>query len=694
MSSSERLEDAVFAVRDGAKTVGTAWLVSSDMLVTCAHVVPTGPKEVRDSDPVVVDVIDPDEQPRRAELLEYDFDLQAGRDFALLRLSDLEEHEVRRFAESALPYSFSRDFRVREFQSCGYGGPDRTRVPTTGKITGSTNAPIGQNLLFELETGSVEAGFSGAPVFSVKDNAVIGVLHGARAGTVLATPLYLARAFLIQRWTVTASAFPSSAELVLRDESLSLIGRGVGSLELQVPAGHYVLQARIGARVKEQIVSVKDAGVECTLRVEIPSATPTDGTSTVVRSHAQAAERISHEPSDSIGSGSGRLMLMVRDLPNVKGPPIRPEDLTGVTLRDSNGLARVADVAAVVDSVRSKSQNDSYETEGWLAFSIDLPPDGYVLRWPVLGESGFGGSEALEQPLFIPPPGDTRHRGELRWIVCVFLYRNPADGRLLHESTRIHLAPQPEGFSAENPEAVEVNLALESALTAVERREPASVVDLTRDEMRLLLAEKFTNPMLGIVGAHALLLRPSVNWSTFDIVLENLSRLVPGHPDVEALRAIGNHRRGDGDTDVVITSPPMLASAYHSLVGQAWDQRGLIEPDSLADGIAGRLINCGPWTMWTCTSELWERDTVKLTGRAVKAGGKGGSRRGSGDLGEPGPSEIDPALLERAELWITEARRWAEDESGIGPEHLGHALGLPPAAAEKVFAQIDFPHDL
>ena len=486
---------------------------------------------------------------------------------------------------------------------------------------------------------------------------------------------------------ITATAFPSSAELVLRDQSLAPIERGIGRIEANVPSGLYVLQAQIGARLTEKLLRVAESDVRCDeLRLEIPSATPTHGTSTLNETHEEAAQYLSQNPWRSIESCRGRLLLMVRDIRDVRGPDISPEDLEGVSLADSNGQA-VLDVAQAVRQVREEFQQQSRQAKGWLAFSTDLEPGNFVVRWPQRKSPRISSPQSIEQAIVIPSPGSIVMGDETPWTVCVFIHRDPVTKRILHESTRVHLTPLPTGFHGWNEESIQINLALEAALTAVERGEPASVVDLSSDNMRLLLGEKFSNPMLGIVGAHALLLRPRIKWSTFDIVVNNLSRLVPGHPDVEALRAIGHFRRtaDAGRSDIVIETPPMLAASYRSIVDREWAESGLIRQGSSAEKVAGRLVSCGPWTMWAAASASSLDDQAEL----IRTASRGDFSLGGTQRGGRTPVGIDAVVVDRARRWLEGVRQWAESEGPgdeeLKPEHLGHALGLPPVTARKVF---------
>jgi hypothetical protein len=120
-----------------------------------------------------------------------------------------------------------------------------------------------------------------------------------------------------------------------------------------------------------------------------------------------------------------------------------------------------------------------------------------------------------------------------------------------------------------------------------------------------MLREKFDNPMLGIMGAHLLLLaledqrgreaeqarrqrlqssrdqleRPHRPWdqSLFDTVVRHLQRLVSGnHPDVQALSL----RASDPSLRATrVTAPPMLRRSWSLLVAASNDQPELVPVD-------------------------------------------------------------------------------------------------------------------
>jgi hypothetical protein len=115
------------------------------------------------------------------------------------------------------------------------------------------------------------------------------------------------------------------------------------------------------------------------------------------------------------------------------------------------------------------------------------------------------------------------------------------------------------------------------------------------------LGGKFQNPMLGIVGAHAILQRRTRDWRTFDLVVQNLENLIPGHTNVAALRLCGELlRQQESHVQVAPLSwPPMLCAGYKGLIESDWKESGnLIVDESVAERAAAMLLPESPWTCW------------------------------------------------------------------------------------------------
>jgi hypothetical protein len=209
-------------------------------------------------------------------------------------------------------------------------------------------------------------------------------------------------------------------------------------------------------------------------------------------------------------------------------------------------------------------------------------------------------------------------------------------------------------WDPDDPETKQVALALEAVLEGLRH----GVRVASRELERLLLSERAENPMLGIVGAHSLLLSRRPDWSLFDRVVDHLRAAVPGHPDVTALAAIGEDRRrarvpnapdeAPGARWEPVAWPPMLVASYRGLVrcDARWPSLGLIAEQSVAERATGQLLTLGTWSSWApldeddvtaaldSTGELrsaskseWIRNAASAIASAVATSGGGGVPR-------------------------------------------------------------------
>jgi hypothetical protein len=204
-----------------------------------------------------------------------------------------------------------------------------------------------------------------------------------------------------------------------------------------------------------------------------------------------------------------------------------------------------------------------------------------------------------------------------------------------NELASTHMVAYGMGFDPYFEEARRVNLALELALTGLRQGKAA----ISKDFLNLLLYGKFINPMLGVVGAHAMLQERKIKWSLFDTVVKNLQKLIQGSPDVIALQMLGKNLRNDDSKSKVppVAWPPMLLAGIKGLVGRDAKEPGLIAPASLAEKCAARLYQKGPWTCWEPVSAQELRDA-----------------RGQVQIE---PFDVKPYLVFMRDLWESEKIR-------------------------------------
>src|SRR6266536_4680778 len=358
-------------------------------------------------------------------------------------------------------------------------------------------------------------------------------------------------------------------EFSVVDTHFRQVTRGLGSVDTHVPPGIYRIEMRAGPRVETCLVSLEPGPgyVDQGIQFAFPAAAPLDGTSTSLEAHQEAAIRASQQLTDG-GDGLPRLVLLLRNLPGTDFA-LHPERLL---LLDSalRPLARFAETW-----IREESQ-------GWAAWSGQRASGGYVLRCArrAAGEERAEQRTAIDQSIWVSGG----------WQTLVFVangQRGPDPA-----SASIHMAKVEEPWM---PQAQDAGLALEIALSGL-RQGRCLVPD---DLMSLLLSAKFVNPMLGIVGAHALLLRARPNLQHLGIVIDNLVQLAGDHPDVLVLAQEVRHRlHAPSRNGPSVSWPPMLASSYRMLLTGDARQPGLIKDRSIAEQVTTRLIDESVWTMW------------------------------------------------------------------------------------------------
>jgi len=385
------------------------------------------------------------------------------------------------------------------------------------------------------------------------------------------------------------------APLAMRvtDHNRKVVATGDGEIDRRVRPGLYVLQIFAGPKVERRFLTVGPEGYEeIDIQVEIPSAAPIGGTSTVHEFHGYPAMNLSQNPMQHFGDG-GRLVIFVRNMG--KDPQARVM-VDGLELLGSD----LQTMANATDHFKQMPN------QGWAGYSADVEPGGYVLRItrPQRRSSGDV-METVDQSIWV----------EEGWITLVFVPFRTKQGFAEPENASVHMSHIDSGFDpyvGNDSEAA--NIALEVALSGL--RQGRAVVPKGLQE--LMLRGKFGSPMLGLVGAIALLQSPKPNWTLLDTVRRNLGRLVPNHPDLHAIHLMQKQARGDLSTSRVpeISWPPMLFACYRGVIERDGSEANhLIAANSLADLAAARLYSQGPWTRWqalqqaeqSSRSQMWEQ---------------------------------------------------------------------------------------
>jgi len=455
------------------------------------------------------------------------------------------------------------------------------------------------------------------------------------------------------------SAVPG-VEISVTDSKFREVAHGVSRLNADVDAGVYQVRLQAGVTVQTELIAVRDGEVHSdpSVKIEFESAAPIQGTTTSHEYHMDAARRASQQLA-GMSSGAAGVVVMVRNMRGMDALPLDSARLSGLEWIDRN--------LAPIPGFGAGWQIDTGDK--WAIFLSTVEPGGYALR--VTRPDDRGGKFEFEQPIW----------ASAGWQTLVFipnLTSGPAP-----EAASIHMTQSYAGWDPfMDPRTSQ---ALELALWNL-RTGRGVVAD---DLLDLLLGSKFQNPMLGIVGAHALLQRSEPDLDLLDKVVGNLRSLLPDHPDVAALGWMSREARAQRDLpqgryDSIrggVTWPPMLMASYAALVRLDVSQPGAIADGSTADLVSGRLIRLGTWTAWRRGSRIRRSaSTVRRSDRAsvpVEL---------TVDYEHPATQRVATYLSGVAEL--QQIGSLSDLLSQVQPQQISLATGLPTASVQRALSDV------
>ena len=384
------------------------------------------------------------------------------------------------------------------------------------------------------------------------------------------------------------------AEVFLIDHDFSLVERSVGDLDVKVKPGVYKVKARLGDKTTEQLVVLdKDKDVDVSAQLEIAAPAPLAGTSRTHDYHMGLAQDESETVAERAGKGATIFLLTRRH--GTKSTRRRPR-LSELTLHAPDGTE-------IVDVLRAGKRTGGNE-DAVAGATIEVDPGAYFLRW--CGTTGVAAEQAI-----VAVAG---------WQTQVFLLQTveAKGGREWHDlsvqMSRGHFDP-----GAKQSKRVEE---LREAL-ANERK----VASLTINKS---LLSKFQDPMLGLLGAHLMLIaqeaveagaeqdKPAArgkrdaanaeppeapvafNQALFDRVVKNLMRLLgAGHPDVVALAT--KMKRASPAKLPPVTSPPLLWRSWLLLLDASAEAPALIPTEVWQRTI--NVLPTRPFLAWSPPEE-------------------------------------------------------------------------------------------
>lgn len=334
-----------------------------------------------------------------------------------------------------------------------------------------------------------------------------------------------------------------------------------GTESLRVKPGLYTVRIESAGQVKQAIVKAPQKRP-----LEMPrvfSPVPLESAADHHEYYSDNSRRLSVNNTASYAAwgGGGRILLFLR-LSSMNAP--RTGDIAeGLSLLDPAGATMIQLTDANV-----VQRDDAF---GWVAFSTDLLPGYYRLR--------YDGAEVREAGLYVFGGWTTQ--------VFVMYHEKP---RL--EQMRVLLSWSGAGFDPSDPGialADRAILGLQNGLRMVGALLP-------EQERQYLLQGKFRNPMLGLIGAHWLLASESVASNYARLVLDNLRNLIGPCPDLTALEVEAGRRYAGWPAPAsVVWTPPMIRRGLEIL---ARDAPHLLVPGSLAEQALPALYADSPWTCW------------------------------------------------------------------------------------------------
>jgi hypothetical protein len=257
------------------------------------------------------------------------------------------------------------------------------------------------------------------------------------------------------------------------------------------------------------------------------------------------------------------------------------------------------------------------------------------------------------------------------WQTLVFV--GVREGGLATERAAIHMTRMQDPWQPHSDRR-DIDLAVEAARWSLREGRPGMSPEL----LRLLLQTKFRNPMLGIIGAHVLLIAPRPNLRQLDTVVGNLANLVGDHPDVRALGWLlqDSKRAGGSAGGSGISWPPMLFASYTAAIHRDAYDPGAIVDGSPAEVLAAHLLVTGLWTTW----------------RQPPAAQRETATRGLGESAPAAADDRDPAVARVLEYVDTVAMRRLQNRKEVlekvDDRRCAIGTGLPTATVRRVLRQL------
>lgn len=366
----------------------------------------------------------------------------------------------------------------------------------------------------------------------------------------------------VSRFNIEIAPYPGSSaadtRITVYDGWDEVRGEGEGQVDLQLPKGLYTVRAERAGMSWEKVIRHETVTVEQLQEPLRVSATPVIDSATHHEYYEMPAASSSRQDTrPAIGGNDGRLFIFLRTL---NAESYHGEDL-------AKNLRLLDDRGEVVSEFSPKET--LRDTSGSLGFSAPARRGTYLLQ--------YRGEPPREMPLYIYPGCATQ---------LFLMYQ----GGLRFETAKIFMPHESQGFDPAN----RYTQVVDAAVTALQQGDTY----FPKDAIDSLLHEKFFDPMLGLLGAHFLLMWPELRENYVNLVIDNLENLIPGSPDVQALRLMAAERLGRDIPQKPFDRAPMLRPALEAVLRLSSDYPELTPEKGLLECIATRFYVDSPWTSW------------------------------------------------------------------------------------------------
>jgi hypothetical protein len=378
---------------------------------------------------------------------------------------------------------------------------------------------------------------------------------------------------------LTVDTADDGAEVILINSQFERVDRKCGRLvEFVLPEGLYMIKVRAGSRYEERDIDLFADHIEKFAPVAFPTSAPLEGTSKTHEWQLDSAYDESKRPHKTIGAGS-EIYIYCRDWTSELERSYRK---TGAVVHPATGLTLMDRKGNMLVDFTDPSLPRSSGEDPWSACNVAVNPGIYYLRLET-------GSDQILQMSVV---------ASANWQTQVFMLQHnygtgEHDRRADLSSASVFMERSGKGFYSKRRDSVapdDVNF----RLTEIARQALKNDRRIINNDLINMLGDKIRNPMLGIYGAHLLLMDREPNTGSIQHVVNNLRNYIGSdHPDVEALAL----KVGLG-SNYIFDMPPMLRRSWNYMLEASVKNPGLVPEDSMVSQISGLLWSEDPWLIW------------------------------------------------------------------------------------------------